>query len=182
MRLGWCGGAFGNPGAPRGTPDLNGSFAWARGSCGNLIRGRGFRGCPERERCVWGVVGFALFAPTFRSGPSRPLRGNGSSPPLARSERHLKLGSVPLGELQTPSRKRDGVFVFGSAKDAHLSAQAHPNPASSHCACPHSVSLSSNRRASVLGDASIARDCSQTLPLTFARSAHACVMDDLGCV
>jgi len=34
VRLGRCGGAFGNPGAPRGTPDLNGFFARALGERG----------------------------------------------------------------------------------------------------------------------------------------------------
>jgi|LauGreDrversion4_2_1035121.scaffolds.fasta_scaffold1655536_1 hypothetical protein len=58
----------------------------------------------------WGGS-FALFAPTFRSGPSRPLRGNGSSPPLARSERHLKLGSVPLGEFNRSASNEADRFV-----------------------------------------------------------------------
>jgi len=34
VRLDWCGGAFGNPGAPRGTPDLNGFLARALGERG----------------------------------------------------------------------------------------------------------------------------------------------------
>lgn len=62
MRLGWCGGAFGNPGAPRGTPDLNGFFARAlgeRGPAAVIVPGMDWttyfaKGRPERA--LAGVV------------------------------------------------------------------------------------------------------------------------------
>ena len=62
MRLGRCGGAFGNPGAPRGTPDLNGFFARAlgeRGPAAVIVPGMDWttyfaKGRPERA--LAGVV------------------------------------------------------------------------------------------------------------------------------